>query len=144
VKALDAEKPVATASIRYRDERAKLVPAQDFLLVTRRGERVKTRVDVPDELEGELPAGERVGRIAVLRDGKVVKRVPLVTAAEVPGAGPVRVISEELGGALITLLLLLGLTVAGWAAIRIQSRRRARRLAERRRERQRARARAES
>ena len=144
VKALDAEKPVASAAVRYRDERAKLVPAEDFLLVTRRGERVTTRLDAPDELEGELPAGERVGRVAVLRDGKVVKRVPLVTAAEVPGAGPLRVISEELGGALITLLLLVGLSVAGWSAIRMQSRRRARRLADRRRERQRARARAES
>ena len=61
-------------------------------------------MDAPDELEGELAAGERVGRVAVLRDGKVVKRVPLVTAAEVPGAGPLRVISEELGGALITLI----------------------------------------
>jgi len=144
VKALDAEKPVATAAIRYRDERAKLVPAEDYLLVTRRGERVTTRVDAPDELEGEMAAGERVGRVAVLRDGKVVKRVPLVTAAEVPGAGPLRVISEELGGALITLILLVGLSAAGWSVIRIQSRRRARRLADRRRERQRARARAES
>ena len=144
VKALDAEKPVASAAIKYRDERAKLVPAEDYLLVVRRGERVKTRVDAPEQLEGEMPAGERVGRVAVLRDGKVVKRVPLVTAAEVPGAGPLRVISEELGGGLITLLLLLALTVAGWSVVKIQSRRRARRLADRRRERQRARARAES
>jgi Tfp pilus assembly protein PilX len=73
-----------------------------------------------------------------------VKRVALVTAAEVPGAGPLRVIVEELGGVLITFLFLGILTMAGWVALRIQSRRRARRLAARRRERQRARARAES
>jgi serine-type D-Ala-D-Ala carboxypeptidase (penicillin-binding protein 5/6) len=143
-KALDSEKPVASAAIRYRDERAKLVPAKDFLLVVRRGERVTTRVDAPEQVEGELAAGTRVGRVAVLRDGKVLKRMPLVTAAEVPGAGPLRVISEELGGGLITLVLLLALTLGAWGAIKFQSRRRARRLAERRRERQRARARAES
>ncbi len=143
-KPLNAEKPVASAAIRYRDERAKLVPAEDFLLVLRRGERVATRVDAPEQVEGELAAGTRVGRVTVLRDGKVVKRVPLVTAAEVPGAGPLRVITEELGGALITLFLLLLLTAGAWGAVRVQSRRRARRLAERRRERQRARARAES
>ena len=120
------------------------MPAEDLLLALRRGERVTTRVDAPEQVEGELAAGTRVGRVAVLRDGKVVKRVALVTAADVPGAGPLRVISEELGGALITLLLLLGLTVAGWGGIKVQSRRRARHLAERRRERRRARARAES
>jgi D-alanyl-D-alanine carboxypeptidase (penicillin-binding protein 5/6) len=143
-KALDAEKPVASAAVKYRDERAQLVPAQDHLLVVRRGERITTRVDAPDQLEGELAAGTRVGRIAVLKDGKVVKRVALVTAAEVPGAGPLRVIVEELGGVLITFLFLGILTMAGWVALGIQSRRRARRLAARRRERQRARARAES
>ena len=100
-------------------------------------------MDAPDELEGELPAGERVGRVAVLRDGKVVKRVPLVTAAEVPGAGPLRVISDELGGALIADPS-RGLSVAAWwsSGSSREGARGAR--AERRRERQRARARAES
>ncbi len=139
---LDSEKPVADAAIRYRDERAELVPKEDFLMVTRRGERVTTRIDAPEEVEGELAAGTRVGRVAVLRDGKVVKRVALVTAAEVPGAGPLRVIAAELGIGLVILIVLLGLTVIGIGALRIESRRRARRLADRRRERQRARARA--
>ena len=88
------------------------MPAQDFLLVTRRGEQVTTRVDAPEELEGELAAGTRVGRIAVLRDGKVVRRVPLVTAAEVPGAGPLRVVLSTLGLAIVPLLVVLALLVA--------------------------------
>ena len=142
-KALDAERPVATASIKHRDERAKLVPAQDYLLVTRRGERVTTRVRAPDELEGELAAGARVGRVAVLRDGKVVKRIPLVTAAEVPGAGPLRVVADELGTFLLLLMLLAGAVLATFLLASVRSRQRAKELAQRRRERNRARARAE-
>ncbi len=80
---------MASAKVRYRDQRTKLVPRTDLLVLARRGERVRTRVDAPDEL-GETPAGRRVGTIAVLREGKVIDRVPLVTAAEVPGTGPLR------------------------------------------------------
>ena len=142
-KALDAERAVASASIKYRDERAKLVPAQDFLLVVRRGERVTTRVRAPEELEGDLPAGERVGRVAVLRDGKVVRRIPLVTAGEVPGAGPLRVVAHELGTFFLLLVLLGAVVLATFLIASVRSRRRTKELAERRRERQRARSRAE-
>lgn len=143
-RALDDEKPVAGASVRYRDERANLVPARDHLLVVRRGQRVATRVAAPDRLEGELAAGTRVGRVAVLVDGKVVARVPLVTAAEVPGAGPLRVIASELG-TLVLLLMLMGVAIlAAFGAAAVRSRRRHEAIELRRRERQRARTGAES
>ena len=141
-KALDAERPVASASIKHRDERAELVPAEDFLLALRRGERVTTRVDAPDELEGELAAGTRVGRVAVLRGGKVVKRVRLVTAGEVPGAGPLRVVADELGTFFLLLILLAAVVLATFLTASVRSRRRAKDLEERRRARARARARA--
>jgi len=63
-----------------------------------------------------------VGSIAVLRDGRVARRVDLVTAAEVPGAGPLRVIADELG--LLMGLLALG---AGGGALVLAARVRARR-----------------
>jgi D-alanyl-D-alanine carboxypeptidase (penicillin-binding protein 5/6) len=113
---LHANRPVADADIAYRDEDAELVPARDSLVVARRGERVRTRVDAPDELKGELPAGERVGRITVFRDGKVVDRVRLVTAAEVPGAGPLRRAASAVGGGLI-LIFLLGMVSAATVVI---------------------------
>ena len=141
-KALDAERPVASASIKHRDERAELVPAEDFLLALRRGERVTTRVDAPDELEGELAAGTRVGRVAVLRGGKVVKRIRLVTAGEVPGAGPLRVVADELGTFFLLLILLAAVVLATFLTASVRSRRRAKDLEERRRARARARARA--
>ncbi len=124
VKALDSARPAASADVEHRDETAKLVPARDLLLVTRRGQKVTTRVDAPETVEGELAAGERVGSIAVLRDGRLVRRVGLVTAAEVPGAGPLRVIAHGLGGGALVFLLALG---AGAATFVLASRAKTRR-----------------
>ncbi len=128
VKALDSKRPIATADIEHRDEVAELVPAQDLLLLTRRGQKVSTQVDAPQTVEGELAAGQRVGSIAVLRDGRRVRRVDLVTAAKVPGAGPLRVIADDLG--ILLGLLALGLG-AGGAVLAVRARARRKRHAER-------------
>jgi len=141
-KVLDADTPVASAKVEYRDERTQLVPRSDLLVLARRGEKVRTRVDAPDEL-GETPAGRRVGTIAVLREGKVIDRVPLVTAAEVPGAGPLRRLVDALGGVVPLVLILVLVSVIVMVAVRQRSRRKERERAERRRARNRARARAE-
>ncbi len=124
-KVLEADRTVASAAIEHRDGRARLAPATDLLLLTRRGERVRTRVDEPREL-GETAAGARVGTIAVLRNGRVVKRVPLVTQAAVPGAGPVRVIAHALGtlGTLFLSLLAVCAIFLGVAGTRRRQRRR--------------------
>lgn len=140
-KVLDADTPVASAGVRYRDQRTRLVPRSDLLVLARRGQKVGTRVDAPKEL-GETPAGRRVGTIAVLRDGKVIDRVALVTQADVPGAGPLRKLVHGLGGVFTAILILLLVSVIV-VAVRQRSRRRARERAERRRARNRARARAE-
>ena len=129
VKPLDAGRPVAEVDIEHRDERARLVPARDALVLARRGQKVTTRVDAPDSVEGELAAGEVVGSIAVLRNGRVVRRVDLVTAAEVPGAGPLRVLADVLGGFLV--LLLVALLIAGGVALALRARARRRRAVER-------------
>lgn len=135
-KVLDAGREAGSAAIAHRDGRASLVPAKDLVLLTRRGEQVRTRVQAPDEL-GEAPAGARVGTIAVLRDGKVARRVPLVTAARVPGAGPLRVVGHALGtlGTLVLLILAVCAILLGLARRR---RRRRREQDERRRARKRA------
>ena len=117
VQPLDESKPVATAAVKYFDQPASLVPENDALVVTRRGQRVRTSVDAPEELEGELPAGHPVGRITVLRGDQVVRRVRLVTATEVPGAGPLRVVVDTLGIALLPLLAALALLVAALVVV---------------------------
>ena len=125
VKALDARRVATTAAIEHRDERARLVPARDVVVLARRGEKIRRRVAAPESLKGELQAGTRVGRVAVLRGRRVVARVPLVTAAEVPGAGPLRVIVDELGFPLTLLLLVVIVSTVAIAGTRLRARRRA-------------------
>jgi D-alanyl-D-alanine carboxypeptidase (penicillin-binding protein 5/6) len=116
VKALDSRKVAATTAVAHRDERARLVPTRDVFTLARRGERIVRRVSAPEELAGELPAGRRVGRVTVLRGGRVVERVPLVTAAEVPGAGPLRIVLDELGLGLTLLLLVVIFSLVAFTA----------------------------
>jgi len=106
------------AAIEYRDERALLQPAHGLSVTVRRGQRVRRSVDVPEELEGPLDAGERVGTVSVYRGRDLVRRVAVVTASDVPGAGALRVLTSVLGVPL-TLLALLGIFVA--AALRFRA-----------------------
>lgn len=127
VPALRAGRVVRRADVRWFDDaEAALVTPGDVALTVRRGEQVRTVVDAPGELEGPLPAGERVGTVAVVYRGKVVRRAPLVTAAEVPGAGTVRRLTAVLGVAL-TLLAILAIVLASMlVALRIRAVRRRR------------------
>jgi D-alanyl-D-alanine carboxypeptidase (penicillin-binding protein 5/6) len=122
VRALDPRRPLARADIEYRDERATLVPRRPALVLVRDGARIRRRVRAPDELEGPLPEGRRVGSVTVLVDGKPIRRVPLVTAADVPGAGTLTVLTSVVG---VPLTLLAGLAIllaAVLVALRIRLR----------------------
>jgi D-alanyl-D-alanine carboxypeptidase (penicillin-binding protein 5/6) len=109
VRVLDPKRALARADIRYyEDDQARLVPRRGATVTIRRGEQVRRRVRSRDELEGPLPAGSRAGLVTVLVDGERVRRVALVTAAEVPEAGTLRVLTSVLG---VPLTLLLGLAI---------------------------------
>ena len=108
VRALDPRRPLARADIEYRDERAALVSRRPVRVLVREGERISRRIRAPEELEGPLPAGRRVGSATVLVDGSPVRRVALVTATEVPGAGTLRVVTSVVG---VPLTLLAGLAI---------------------------------
>jgi D-alanyl-D-alanine carboxypeptidase (penicillin-binding protein 5/6) len=112
VRALSPRRVLAAADVRYRDDReARLVPRRGVVLTLRDGQRVRRRVNAPDELDGPLAAGERVGSVAVLVDGRRIRRVALVTAADVPEAGTVRVVLAVLGVPLTVVLVLAILLV---------------------------------
>jgi D-alanyl-D-alanine carboxypeptidase (penicillin-binding protein 5/6) len=82
------DRVLARARVRYReDDRIELVPARTVVRVLRRGERPTLTVRAPGKLEGPLPAGAVAGTITVRLRGRVVSRVPLVTAAPVPKVG---------------------------------------------------------
>jgi serine-type D-Ala-D-Ala carboxypeptidase (penicillin-binding protein 5/6) len=108
--------------VEYRDEQARLVPRRGVVLTVRDGQRLRRRVNAPDELEGPLAAGERVGSVTVLVDGRPMRRVALVTAADVPGAGTLRVLVSVLGVPLTVLLALAILLAAILALLRLRIR----------------------
>jgi D-alanyl-D-alanine carboxypeptidase len=85
--------------------------------VLRRGERAKTVVDAPEELDGPLAKGERVGWVEVERQGKSVRRVPLVTLSDVEGASFARKVVRTLGTLLIVLIV-VGIFLAVLVAVR--------------------------
>ncbi len=111
VRVLDPRRMVAQADIEYHDGSTRLVPRRGAVLTIRDGQRIRRRTNAPDEVEGPLTAGARVGTVTVLIDGRPVRRVALVTAEDVPGAGTLRVLLSWLGVPL-TLLLLVAILVA--------------------------------
>jgi D-alanyl-D-alanine carboxypeptidase (penicillin-binding protein 5/6) len=117
VRVLDTQRMLAQADIKYRDSTARLVARRSAVLTIRDGEQVRRRVNAPDEVEGPLEAGVRVGTVTVLLDGKPARRVALVTAEEIPGAGTLRVLLSWLGVPL-TLILVLAIIVAAVLALR--------------------------
>jgi serine-type D-Ala-D-Ala carboxypeptidase (penicillin-binding protein 5/6) len=124
VRALDPRRPLARADVDYRDERATLVARRRVRVLLRDGEQIARRVQAPEELEGPLPAGARVGSVTVLVDGRPVRRVALVTADDVPGAGTLRILTSVVGVPLTLLGGLAILVAALLAIIRIRARRR--------------------
>ena len=71
-----------------------------------------------------MPAGARAGAVSVFVDGQRVRRVALVTAADVPEAGTLRVLTSVLGVPLTLLLALAILLAAPIAVLLVRGRRR--------------------
>lgn len=122
VPAVRRNQVLAEPSIEYRDEHASLVPRRALSLTVRDGQTLRRRVRAPDEVEGPIPKGARVGAVTVLVDGKPERRVALVTAAAVPEPGTLRVLTSVLGVPLTLLLVLAILLLAGLAALRLRVR----------------------
>jgi serine-type D-Ala-D-Ala carboxypeptidase (penicillin-binding protein 5/6) len=79
--------PLGRAALEYRDETVGLVAGRTLRRVIPRGQRTQLRVlGAPDELDGPLRAGARVGTVEVRSGGRRLAAVPLVTAAPVEEA----------------------------------------------------------
>lgn len=122
----------ARPRVRHRpDERIGVVAARPVRELVRRDARVRLVVDVPRELEGPLPRRAVVGSATVRADGRVIARVPLVTAQPVPEVGLFEQAARALDGpgSLIAVAALVG--GAGILLVRARSaRRRERRRAD--------------
>jgi D-alanyl-D-alanine carboxypeptidase (penicillin-binding protein 5/6) len=120
VRPFRARAVLARARVRFYGGRSvALVPRGPARVTVRRGQRVRTRVEAPQELEGPIGRGVKVGTVSVFRAGKRVRELPLVTAEAVPEAGTVR----KLGRYQAVFVILL---VVAIVAIATRRRRRAR------------------
>lgn len=66
----------------------RILAERRLALVLARAVRLHAALRLPERLTGPLPAGAVVGSIVVREDGRVVHRVPLVTASAVPAPPP--------------------------------------------------------
>jgi len=102
---------LARADLEYREEQVRLVAGRGLQRVLRRNQRASVRVvGAPAEVDGPLTAGARVGTVEARVGGRVVGRVPLITATAVEEAG----LSTRLEALLresSTILLIAGLAI---------------------------------
>lgn len=117
---------LARPPLRHRDsDRVPLVAARSVARVLRRGQRPRISLDAPKNVEGPLAAGARVGTARVSLRGKVIARVPLVTARAVPSVSlPERAARWVLSP--VPLLVLFGLGGASLTLAMVRRHRRRR------------------
>jgi D-alanyl-D-alanine carboxypeptidase (penicillin-binding protein 5/6) len=107
-------KELASATVKYEDQPLSLASDGTVEVRARADQELETRVDAPDDVEGPIAEGERLGTATVTLDGDVVGRVPLVAAAAVAApswvdriGGPGVVAAIALGALVILIALVL-------------------------------------
>jgi D-alanyl-D-alanine carboxypeptidase (penicillin-binding protein 5/6) len=127
---------LARPKLAFRDEHVELVAAKDVRRIAHRGQRFTVHVEsVPSELRGPIPKGARIGTAVVRLGGRVVERVPLLTASAVAEASLGDRLRDALGGPVLPVVavaLLAGSLLAMVLRRRAARRRRAVRRRERR------------
>jgi D-alanyl-D-alanine carboxypeptidase (penicillin-binding protein 5/6) len=104
-------RPMATAQIRYRaGAELKLVPDRTIRRIVLRGHRasVSVAVDAPKVVEGPLRSGQRLGKVNVSQNGRLVATVPLIAQAAVPAAA----ITQKTKSVASSPLLIIGVALA--------------------------------
>jgi D-alanyl-D-alanine carboxypeptidase (penicillin-binding protein 5/6) len=87
VTAVKKDQVVGHAALSHRDGHVDLVAAQTVKRTARKGDKlIVTVTGAPETIDGPLDKGTRVGTVSVTQRGKVVARVPLVTASPVDAA----------------------------------------------------------
>jgi D-alanyl-D-alanine carboxypeptidase (penicillin-binding protein 5/6) len=113
---------VTRVPARHHDElRIPLVTRRGATFTLRRGERLRTRVTAPRELEGPIPKGRRVGTVEVLYLGRPVRKLGLVTGRAVPSASLPARITDALGPPLTALALIVVVLGGVLAGLRLRA-----------------------
>jgi serine-type D-Ala-D-Ala carboxypeptidase (penicillin-binding protein 5/6) len=83
---LERGERLAAAAVRYQDDSLSLLAQRPLTVTFRRGQDVETDVVAPEEVEGPVDRGERLGEAVVSVEGEEVGRVALIAARAVPAA----------------------------------------------------------
>jgi D-alanyl-D-alanine carboxypeptidase (penicillin-binding protein 5/6) len=119
-----AGREVASVPVRFTDGAVPLAATRTLRVVARRGERLRTRVvGLPREVTGPVERGTRLGRIQVLRRGRVVAQAPLATTEPVERASLVARLGGWGGPLGVVLLLAVAAAVAAGSLLRARRRR---------------------
>jgi serine-type D-Ala-D-Ala carboxypeptidase (penicillin-binding protein 5/6) len=78
---------LAAPTVRGHDESLPLVAARSVRVAARRDQSVRVEVDAPNEVQGPIPSGRRLGTGVVTLDGEVVGSVPLLSTRPAPPPG---------------------------------------------------------
>jgi D-alanyl-D-alanine carboxypeptidase (penicillin-binding protein 5/6) len=117
-KAVSGGEVVSSPEVRYQEESLDLRAAADLLAPVRRGQRVKTKVELPDQVEGPLKKGEGVGAVTAVVDGNAVARVPLLAAHSVGRATTLDKVNAFVPGPAIILPIAIAVILIGVVVIR--------------------------
>lgn len=122
VTVLRPGRTVAFAKVEHHPGlKIRLTTRRSATFTLRRGQRLTTRVRIPDELEGPIAAGRRVGSVDVLYVGRKVRTLGLVTTRAVPGSSFVGRVTNSLGPVLTALALVVVVLGGVLAGIRLRS-----------------------
>jgi serine-type D-Ala-D-Ala carboxypeptidase (penicillin-binding protein 5/6) len=104
---------LAEADVRYTGDELALRAARTVAIGLRRGQRLTVKVRAPDEAEGPIRRGARLGQAIVLVDGLRAAAVPLRAGSAVAKASTLdRVRSFAVDNALWFVLALFGILLA--------------------------------
>jgi D-alanyl-D-alanine carboxypeptidase (penicillin-binding protein 5/6) len=104
---------VAVPELRYQGETLDLVARSALRVSVRRGEQVATEVSAPEEVEGPIERGERLGAVEVTVDGRAAGSVPLIAARSAPEATFIERALDALPHPAILALIGAGVIVIG-------------------------------
>ncbi|MGH2953232.1 MAG: D-alanyl-D-alanine carboxypeptidase family protein [Solirubrobacterales bacterium] len=124
-----ARERLAAPELHDQSEALPLVAARGVRLTVRRDQRVDTRVRAPEEVEGPIERGERLGEVVVTVDGERAASVPLAAARAAPAASLLERFDGSVPGprAVAWIVAIAGLGALFIAALVVFDRRRSRR-----------------
>jgi D-alanyl-D-alanine carboxypeptidase (penicillin-binding protein 5/6) len=108
-----AGRTLADPSIRYADGKLPLRAARSVAVGARPGQRLGVTVRAPQEVEGPIRRGARLGTATVFVDGRRAARVPLRAGRAVPKASALDRVESFLGADLVPIAIAICVILIG-------------------------------